>query len=201
MGEWRKVVLLFFYLGTLYLDLSGISCLSLSVVNRRNIAASIWASVTPICHICKHSYSRFPPSTNIHFEHIYMGNTGLCLSLLSQPHIGMPLKMESWPIIGSRAKDSPNQKRKKETFHFLEWKTSMQLPTGIKKEIELFSVETCCILLRHTYSSLSSPPPPRIPRPPHPPSKTAQLKGYPKHLTGHISCCFPALVLHTAWSN
>ena len=27
------------------------------------------------------------------------------------------------------------------------------------------------------------------------------LKGYPKHRTGHLCCCFPALVLHTAWSN
>ncbi len=28
-----------------------------------------------------------------------------------------------------------------------------------------------------------------------------QIKGYPKHHTGHLPCCFPALVLHTAWSN
>ncbi len=40
-GRVTKSRFTFFYLGTLYLDLSGISCLSLSVVNRRNIAASI----------------------------------------------------------------------------------------------------------------------------------------------------------------
>ncbi len=55
----------------------------------------------------------------------------------------MPLKMESWPIIGSRENDLPNQKRKKRNISFLGVKDRHAITYRYKKEIEPFFVEIC----------------------------------------------------------